>query len=457
MSLTRDQVLKTYIDSENSIFAGVIANTIDDFIEYESLYSLKTNLLFAIFHQLNNVPKYKVIKIVKKTIERYPHLKIEEVLSQFPINNTERESIINTFKAENKEDVIEKIMSRMNNYDNKIDALDAMVKLLSRRLSELLEVTNNSDSKESVIIRAMDDLGIKIDTQEQRVKELRRLQRNNYQSTLEANYQIHRQLDEQFRYFEEKILDIEEFLYGTINEYSSNEINTSTLGDKQNPRASQIAQDTQNQVDGPAALINDGKNSDDFDLNDTNTYRFSHGSSVQEDSLLSECPYIANDIFDCCRNGDAEGVKVILDNQPLKTLVKDECGYTPLHWACRYGSLPVVSVILEYNPDIDSKTCYGDTPLHMAAQEGYKEICEILISNGANINIRTKYGCTSLHLAARYNHPDICRLLIRCKACIYDKNKNGRTPLDLAASTEIRNILTDSCVVNIHEKYNNKI
>ena len=59
---------------------------------------------------------------------------------------------------------------------------------------------------------------------------------------------------------------------------------------------------------------------------------------------------------------------------------------TPLHYAMRSGSLPIVKALVEAGASLESKNFYSDTPLSVACEQGHLDIVKYLLSKGANIH-----------------------------------------------------------------------
>ena len=52
---------------------------------------------------------------------------------------------------------------------------------------------------------------------------------------------------------------------------------------------------------------------------------------------------------------------------------------TPLHLACKKGSLPIVQYLIEKGVDIEAKDIEELTPLHYACQNGHLPIVQYLM------------------------------------------------------------------------------
>lgn len=64
----------------------------------------------------------------------------------------------------------------------------------------------------------------------------------------------------------------------------------------------------------------------------------------------------------------------------------DKFNLTPLHWACFYGQLSAVKILLKYGASVSKLALDYVSPLLMAASGGHHEIVRLLLQNGANPN-----------------------------------------------------------------------
>ena len=73
---------------------------------------------------------------------------------------------------------------------------------------------------------------------------------------------------------------------------------------------------------------------------------------------------------------------------------------TNIHGAAKNGDLEGIKALLKDNPNlVFSKGTNGATPLHYAAANGHKEVVEVLLTNHAEVNAKDNGGSTPLHAA----------------------------------------------------------
>lgn len=157
----------------------------------------------------------------------------------------------------------------------------------------------------------------------------------------------------------------------------------------------------------------------------------------------------------------------------------DAAGLLPIHYACRYGHMHLIKLLLEYGSDCSSyitgvsplefavkgnnfhcfqilidfgtniddigsltkikttaKSIGGVPPLLIAAKLGFEESINELLRLGANVNIQDENGNTCLHYAAEniVNPVEIIEILLRHNADVKIKNYLGKTAADIAFS-----------------------
>eukprot|EP01064_Diplonema_japonicum_P011862 TRINITY_DN1930_c0_g1_i1.p1 TRINITY_DN1930_c0_g1~~TRINITY_DN1930_c0_g1_i1.p1 ORF type:complete len:235 (+),score=38.58 TRINITY_DN1930_c0_g1_i1:76-705(+) len=96
-------------------------------------------------------------------------------------------------------------------------------------------------------------------------------------------------------------------------------------------------------------------------------------------------------------------VKLLCSTGALKKSRKPAV-WTPLHYACRKGSLPIVSAILDSGfTDINDPNSYGATPLHTAIKHssGNIPLLAFLISRGATLQSKDALRHTPMYYAVQ--------------------------------------------------------
>jgi ankyrin repeat protein len=116
--------------------------------------------------------------------------------------------------------------------------------------------------------------------------------------------------------------------------------------------------------------------------------------------------------------------------------VKDDNGWTPLHWASNQGHVQVFKELVDHGADIDAEDPDGWTPLHWACFKSNVALVNELLSRGANTeakaNARGQKHNTPLHWASMYDHLTIVKALVNGGANILATNNDGHLPVHKA-------------------------
>ncbi len=148
----------------------------------------------------------------------------------------------------------------------------------------------------------------------------------------------------------------------------------------------------------------------------------------------------STDIYTLIEDGDAEGVRQLIDqgldvNQKATYRVGNALrGVTPLLYAARLGQHEIVEILLEAgaNPRIVDWTMKS-TVLHKSGYTGQPDSIARLVDAGAELDAQGPYnGYTALHDATWHGHADTVRALLDAGATPGLEGLDGNTPLDLA-------------------------
>jgi ankyrin repeat family A protein 2 len=165
---------------------------------------------------------------------------------------------------------------------------------------------------------------------------------------------------------------------------------------------------------------------------------------------------IAKDICLSFHEKSGQGEITAADCNEMSVDALDSNKFTPLLWACYYGQLSSVGILMEYGANVNYVGPDYVTPLLLAAAGGHHEIVRILLKKGADINhmdivigfkisfllFRKNYhvlfflflqlGNTSLMYSAAGNHPHTCNEILLYQPNITVTNEDGETAYSLA-------------------------
>jgi ankyrin repeat protein len=98
-------------------------------------------------------------------------------------------------------------------------------------------------------------------------------------------------------------------------------------------------------------------------------------------------------IFRLIRDGaGVDQLRPMLEKDPELVRVRGNLEETPLHDAARFGSLEVVTLLVEKGSDVN-KTCYNRfTPLWFACSGGKVDVVKYLLSKGADLEAPSNGG-----------------------------------------------------------------
>jgi ankyrin repeat protein len=85
-------------------------------------------------------------------------------------------------------------------------------------------------------------------------------------------------------------------------------------------------------------------------------------------------------------------------------------GYTPLHWAAKYGHVEIARILVivgKAKASLSAQNNAGQTPLHIALKESHAAMCHLLIGEfWVNVNISDKKGRRAIDIANQYTLPE---------------------------------------------------
>lgn len=113
-----------------------------------------------------------------------------------------------------------------------------------------------------------------------------------------------------------------------------------------------------------------------------------------------------NQLFQAAQDGEAAGLKSLLEAHPELANTENQDGLTPLGYAAHYGQATSVRLLLEHGADVNAIShslisfIPSNTALHAAlAGERSVQVIRLLLEHGASTNIADSDGQHALHTA----------------------------------------------------------
>lgn len=153
------------------------------------------------------------------------------------------------------------------------------------------------------------------------------------------------------------------------------------------------------------------------------------------------------------KNHFANGEKV--GGQPKDPLTNDD--WTPLHVSARFEQKEAVSYLLSASADKEAKDAQGHTALHVASRHGLVDITRHLLNHRLEVDAKTSDGESPGHLALKHGHMRTLEVLLNSGLNIEARDNNGETLLHYSARTDDSQAIELLCQRGAHlQAKNNK-
>ncbi len=139
--------------------------------------------------------------------------------------------------------------------------------------------------------------------------------------------------------------------------------------------------------------------------------------------------------------GNINAVRSLVENGAHVT-VYDEDDLSPLHMACRSGSLETVKFLLakqahhvivpSWGNQADATTFSHDTCVGLASARGALDVVQFLVEKGFRFDMANDDGDTPLFLAMRGKYKNVATYLMEKGADIHRQNGRGETLISMA-------------------------
>lgn len=137
--------------------------------------------------------------------------------------------------------------------------------------------------------------------------------------------------------------------------------------------------------------------------------------------------------------------------------MKDEKGWTILHYAAKENNYQIVDMLIEAGLDVNVRTNSNSTPMLIAAHHGHLEFLTKLIFYKANPNLSKIGGLTPLMFATKHNHIYCVELLLKNGADVNLMNDTLDNAFSIAVQEKNKRIVnllhsyhSDFQIVDLH-------
>ena len=140
-----------------------------------------------------------------------------------------------------------------------------------------------------------------------------------------------------------------------------------------------------------------------------------------------------------CGQGHVYAVQAMI---PVADINNMEGRWSALHMALENQKCEVVSMLIQNNANVEEPDETGETPLHIACRKGSLEcITALIMSRDIDINAQNRLGETCLHYCARANQCDLASLFMENGSDLMIKNSDGFTPIIVAKAMRNEEVL----------------
>ncbi|MFY9647541.1 MAG: ankyrin repeat domain-containing protein [Terriglobales bacterium] len=141
----------------------------------------------------------------------------------------------------------------------------------------------------------------------------------------------------------------------------------------------------------------------------------------------------ALDIFEAASLGRLDRLKeCIRETSDINSRSKD--GFTALHFACFFGQPAAARLLVESGTAVNAVAANPTQvmPLHSAASSRNLDAARVLLEHGAAVNARQQAGWVPIHAAAQNGDRAMVELLLQHQADPKLANDEGKTPAMIA-------------------------
>lgn len=161
-------------------------------------------------------------------------------------------------------------------------------------------------------------------------------------------------------------------------------------------------------------------------------------SSITHNSLMEAIKY--DDV--------PAAIRLVSEGVDVNRRDEDEYGWTPLFWACQYGNIEILELLISNGASTDLEGENKWTPLQVASYKGFLSIVDVLLNHGTNIDSTNVHGWSALMYAASNGHLSVVKRLIEKGAAWNVRDNAGFDPLHQACQNNHLEVVEELTRVN---------
>ncbi|CAM9515587.1 unnamed protein product, partial [Scytosiphon promiscuus] len=147
---------------------------------------------------------------------------------------------------------------------------------------------------------------------------------------------------------------------------------------------------------------------------------------------------VGADAIDAAKVGDQHRLRSYLDEQDGDVNLRDDSTQgTLLHWACSYGRLGAVALLLDRGADVRATDNERWTGLHWACHTAATDTARLLLERGAPADERDTQEWTPLHVACHSGRTDTVRFLLTAGSTASARTDKNLTALHIACENQL--------------------
>ena len=157
-------------------------------------------------------------------------------------------------------------------------------------------------------------------------------------------------------------------------------------------------------------------------------------AGVDMEANAQNCLYQSTPLTCAMTNNDDLCTRWLLKQGADPNRRPGNTGRPPLAWACYYGDLSKVKILLAAGALIDRGAHEGPTPLAIAVQHGKEQVARHLLQVGADVNAACQPQQSPLYKAVLHNRRELSKVLLEAGAApdLRCTQEVKQTPLILA-------------------------